>query len=265
MSFLEHLERKFGRFFIPNLTLALVFGQGVVYILSLTGTIDYTQVLLVPGLVMQGQVWRLLTFPFAPTIHFAPGYGSPVFFGLALYMFYLMGHALEVEWGEFRYNLYVAIAFLCTIAVSFLTPGALADNAYIAGSVFLAFAWLFPDFTILLAFILPIRVKWLALLTWLFYLYGMVFGAWPERFQILASILNFAIFFGPDLFWRMRRGGRRVAWQARARRDEGEVMHRCVVCGKTDRTNPEILFRYCGKCQGHPAYCDEHFPGHKHV
>ena len=42
-------------------------------------------------------------------------------------------------------------------------------------------------------------------------------------------------------------------------------MDRCIVCGKTDRTNPEMDFRYCSKCAGDQCYCPEHIQNHTHV
>ena len=42
--------------------------------------------------------------------------------------------------------------------------------------MFLAFAYLYPDFQLLLFFILPVKVKWLALLQWIGYFYVMLVG-----------------------------------------------------------------------------------------
>ena len=217
MSMLDRLERKFGRYYIPNLTIVLVFGQAVFYVLTLMNSIRRDDALLVPALVVRGEVWRLLTFVFVPAVQ------TPIFFAFALYLFYLMGTALESYWGEFRYNVYLLIGFLATVAVSFLTPDQAAGVGLLGGSVFLAFAWLNPDFELLLFFILPVRIKWLALLTWIGYGYGLLAGDWGDRFRILAAIGNFLVFFWPELVARFHRGGRQMAWRAKkssARRGE---------------------------------------------
>ena len=109
MSMLDRLERKFGRYYIPNLTIVLVFGQAVFYVLTLMNSIRRDDALLVPALVVRGEVWRLLTFVFVPAVQ------TPIFFAFALYLFYLMGTALESYWGEFRYNVYLLIGFLATV------------------------------------------------------------------------------------------------------------------------------------------------------
>lgn len=261
MSLLDKLESKFGRFYIPNLTKLLVFGQSVFFILSMLGVINLGDVVFVPALALQGQIWRLLAFPFMPPLT------DPLFFIFAMLLLYQMGTALEGTWGEFKFNLFILIGYVLTVAAAFLSPFSLATNAFIGGSIFLAFAFLYPDFELLLFFILPVKVKWLALLMWIGYALGMVSGPWSVRLGILASLGNYLIFFGPELAWRLKRGGMRTASQARssARRRGEEPMHRCVQCGRTDQTNPEMLFRYCTTCAGSPAYCEEHFKDHEHI
>lgn len=263
MSLLDKLEQKFGRIYIPNLTVLLVFGQAVFYVLALMRSINIYQMLLIPADVLHGQVWRLFSFPFVPPMNI-----HPLFFAFALMLFYQFGTALEGTWGEFRFNVFILIGYLLTVAASFVTPHLVATNAFIATSVFLAFAYLYPDFELLLFFILPVKVRWLAWLTWIGYGLGLLSGPNATRLAILASIGNFMVFFLPDLIWRARRGGRRTAWRAASRLPRGgggEPFHRCVVCGRTDQTNPEMLFRYCSACEGNLGYCEEHFANHAHV
>ena len=137
-----------------------------------------------------------------------------------------------------------------------------------AGSVFLAFAYLNPDFTLMIFFILPVKIKWLALLQWLGYAYLVVVGSWSARLLVLAATGNFLLFFAGDIVERIRTGRRRMAHQARVfagRRDEHESRHRCRICGKTDRSHPQLDFRYCSKCAGNQCYCPEHIFNHEHV
>ena len=154
MSWVEKLDRKFGRYAIPNLTLLIVCGQLTGFFLGHIKPEQLEQWELVASRLQEGELWRLVTFPMVP-----PGSGLLVLFGI--YLFYLMGTALEHTWGTFRYNVYLLIAYLCTVAVSFLAPELPMSNAYIGGSVFLAFAWLYPEFQLLLMFILPVKIKWL--------------------------------------------------------------------------------------------------------
>jgi hypothetical protein len=262
VSILDRLERHFGRFAVPNLSLFLVIGQVGVYLALLLGRVDATWFLLVPQFVLGGQWWRLATFILMP-----PPAGL-IFIAFAWYMFYLMGSALEGYWGDFRYNLFLLLGYGLTIGLAFLDPAGPVSNSFLAGSVFLAFAYLNPNFELALFLILPIRIKWLALFTWGVYLFQFVTGGWPARLQIAAAVGNFFIFFGRDIWLTARMHRRRMSNQAERAAtvvETGGVRHRCRVCGKTDLSNPELDFRYCSKCAGDQCYCPEHIFNHVHV
>lgn len=258
MSFVDRLDRKIGKYAPANLTLYLIVGQVLVFVSYLSQQIDLFDLLLVPGRVLQGEWWRLITFLFVP-----PSL-SPIFILFAWYLFYLMGTALEAHWGAFRYTLFILAGFVLTVTFSFLQPGYPATNVFIGGSVFLAFAFLYPDFIINIFFVLPIRIKWLALITWLGYGFQFIMGTWQTRLMVLASVGNFLLFFAGDLYWLLKQGGRRAVRHAQGTRDEGPY-HRCTVCGITDKTHPDMDFRYCPECQGQRGYCRDHIFDHKHV
>ena len=269
MPLLDKLERSLGRFAIPNLSIYLVVGQVFVLLTAMLGLLDPRDFLMAPSQVMQGEWWRLITFIFMPP---PAAFGASLFGYMMLafgwYMFALMGGALEGFWGEFRFNLFIFTGYVLTVAAAFLTPGSYTPNLFIAGSVFLAFAWLNPDFELLIFFILPVKIKWLALITWLFYAYNFITGAPTTRWQIAASVSNFLIFFGRDIVQTMRHRKRTMTQAARriaTANDAPEARHRCVICGKTNLTNPEMDFRYCSKCAGDQCYCPEHIFNHEHV
>lgn len=259
MEPLRRLERRLGRYAVENLTFYLVAGQGLALVLGLAtpGLLDY--MVLVPDAVLAGQWWRLASFIFTPPL------GSPIFAIFALYLLYFMGGALEAQWGAFRYNVYVLTGFLVTIAVSFVFPFTVVTNVYVTGSIFLAFAYLFPDYQILLFFVLPVKVRWLAWLTWAYYAYDFLFGDWAARLLIAAAVVNFFLFFGADLFVRLRYGQRRLQRRAREAADRVRPLHVCAVCGVTDKSDPAMEFRYCTKCEPPLAYCTEHLRNHEHV
>ena len=264
---LDFLERRLGRFAVTHATLYLIIGQVFVTLSAMLGLLDLRKFVLVPVLVTHGEPWRVLTFLFyPPPVNFGSTL-SLVFLPFAWWIFFLMGNALEHYWGAFRYNMFLLVGCVLTIAAAFVTPFSPVTNAFIGGSVFLAFAWLNPDFELALFFILPVKVKWIALLTWLFYGYQLVTGGWSTRLQVLASVGNFLLFFGREIIDTMRYRRRSMATQARriAEEKSPEPRHRCHVCGKTDLTNPEMDFRYCSKCAGDQCYCPEHIFNHEHV
>jgi hypothetical protein len=235
-------------------------GQVAIYVVHLQQPEILDNAQLIPQLVWQGEVWRLVTFLFVP-----PATAFPIFLFFFWYLFYLMGTVLEQQWGVFRYNVFLLIGYVATTAVSFLTPEAPSSNVFLQGSVFLAFAALFPDFVLNLFFILPVKVKWLALVAWIGYLFRFVFGDWQDRLLVLASVANVFLFFGRELWSRVRQGQRRMAWQAKVSQDRNKPRHRCMVCGITSVTHPKMQFRYCSKCVGQCGYCTEHVHNHEHV
>jgi hypothetical protein len=258
MRLLERLQRRFGRFALPHLTEGLIACQVLTYLFCLNQPAFLERIALVPHRVLEGEVWRLLTFLCQPPPM------NPVFALFFWYLFYLMGTALESTWGAFRYNVYLLVGWLATLSVSFVHLDAPASSEFLVGSVFLAFAYLYPDFQLLLFFILPVKVKWMALAQWIFYFFMMVFGSLATLLLVLASVGNFLLFFWHDILLRMRAGRRRMTHQADKIRRANMPRHTCTVCGVTNLSDPTMSFRYCSKCAGSPCYCEEHIRAHEH-
>ena len=270
MSLIARLEKRFGRYAAPNVTIVLIVGQVSCYLAEMFskaggqfGVLDSIQ--LVPQLVVNGEVWRVLTYVFDPPRT------NPLFAFFYWYLFYLMGTTLEATWSTFRYNLFLLIGFLASIAFTFgqyLASGApniVATNVFLYTTVFLAFARLYPDFTLHLFLILPVKIKWLALLTWITYLYMFVVGGFTTKLMIVAAVLNYLLFFGRDIWRDMKQGHRRMQHQGRVVRKPQKMVHECRICGLTSTDSPRTAFRYCSQCEGQCCYCPEHLQSHQHV
>lgn len=251
-----------SRYAIPNLTMYLVFAQALGYLLQRTKPAAIERMALIPQKVFEGEVWRLISF-----IAVAPD-TNMLFLALALYIFYLFGSGLEGHWGAPRYNLFILVGYVATVGLAFFNPLYPADNEFLAGAVFLAFAFLYPDYQIYLFFILPVRVKWLALITWALYAWTFFQGPWAARLGILAATANFFLFFGKDLVLRAKQGHRKMSGQVadiKKKSTAKEPYHKCRVCGRTDHSDPELQFRYCPECKGSPGYCMDHIFKHEHL
>jgi hypothetical protein len=264
MSLLDRLERIFGRLAVPNLTLWLVVGQVFVLSTAMFHLIDPALLTLTPSQAIDGQWWRFVTFLLIPPVS-SLSLMSLVFLAFGWYLFYLMGVALEAYWGTFRFNLFVLLGWGLTVGLGFLRPHVPITNIFLGGSVFLAFAYLNPDFEIIIFFILPVKIKWLALISWVGYAYEFAVGGWGLRLQIVAAVGNFLVFFAGDIIRTIRHGRRTMARKAERISRDDEPRHVCFVCGKTDLTNPEMDFRYCSKCAGDQCYCPDHIQNHEHV
>jgi hypothetical protein len=259
VKLLDKLERKLRPFAIPNLTPILIVAQIIGFLLVSAKPAQVEQMSLVMDRVYAGEFWRIGTFLFIPPAT------NPIFLFFSLYLFYLMGTALESRWGEFRYTLYVLIAYVATLAAAALAPMAPASSGYIGLSVYLAFAYLYPNFELMLFFILPVKIKYLALFAWISMFIGFAMGDWVTRVLIVSSVANFLLFFGKEIVWRVSDGKRRMEWQARQLKQRDKPFHNCAICGATERSHPRMDFRYCSKCAGSYEYCAEHLQTHEHV
>jgi hypothetical protein len=259
MKLLDRMQRRLGRYAVPHVTEGLIACQVLAYFLVMGQPAFYIKIALFPSLALAGEWWRLITFVCMPPM------SNALFAFFFWYMFYLMGTALEATWGTFRYNIYLLMGYLATVAVSFLQPLEPASIAFLQGSVFLAFAYLFPNFEILLFFILPVKVKWLGLIQWISYGYLLIFGDWMTRLMTLASIFNFILFFWHEIYLRMKSGRRRMVQQVAKIKTANVPRHTCSVCGVTDIIDPKMSFRYCSKCDGSLCYCANHIANHEHV
>jgi hypothetical protein len=131
--------------------------------------------------------------------------------------------------------------------------------------VFLAFARLYPDFVLMIMFVLPVKIKWLALLQWIGYGIVLLFGSWMERAMVVCSVANYLLFFGSYILADMKHGHRRMRQQAKSVKSPGRIIHKCAICGLSSDVSPQTQFRYCSKCDGEQCYCPEHLLNHEHV
>ena len=253
MNLIDSLERRFGRYAIPNLGRAIAALNALVFLLNLLNPGFINALVLDPHLVAQGQVWRLVTYIFIPET------SSPLWIIFVLLFFVMIVDGLEQAWGAFRFNLFYLIGMIGT-TVAALIFGASFSNAILNLSLLFAFARFFPDMQIWVFFILPIRIKWMAWFFGALLIWQFLLGPNALRMAILASLANYLIFFGPEIIAEARQR-RRVTDRRRKFAEtsvsEDEPLHRCVVCSRTDRSNPNLEFRV--GADGND-YCTEHLP-----
>ena len=270
MKWLDKLERKFGRYYIQNLMWKVIVLSAVVYFITfyILGDSNYINGLtLVPDLVIKGQVWRLFSFVLIPPLS-----RNLFMLIISLYFDYLAGVNLENEWGEFRFNVYFFVGMTGTIILSFIT-GTSATGTYVTTSIFLAFAKLFPDFTVLLFFIIPIKMKWLGYLSWAGIIINVgiliLGGNFMAAILSLVPLINYFLFFGfgnyKDMKLRTSSKIRKMEYDKAFKEETKPYRHKCTVCGITDTDDPNMLFRYCSKCNGTHAYCEKHIKNHEHI
>ena len=124
---------------IPNLISILIGGQILVYAVELFVNQYISFYLnLDRGALLAGQIWRVITFMFVPFSG-----GGPLSVVLGIYFTWFIGTALEKEWGDFRFNLYLLLGMLGAVLACLCTGW--ADTYCLSLSLLLAFAMLYPD------------------------------------------------------------------------------------------------------------------------
>ena len=297
---MSSFEKKFGKYAIKNLSLILIMCYACGYLMKWINPGFFTYLYLNPyEIIHHFQIWRLVTWLIVPPDSF------DFWTLLMLYFYYSIGTSLERTWGTYRYNVYIFSGILFTAVGAFILYGVssllgaqslglwmtvdgyityptMFSTYYVNMSIFLAYAATFPDYEVLLFFILPIKVKFLGIIYGAMLVYQFIVGYGTSsalfyynlgiRFVITASLLNFVVFFFTSRK-KVRRGPikmirqQAVKQQARheMKKSSGITRHKCAVCGRTDETNPELEFRFCSKCNGNYEYCQDHLFTHTHV
>ncbi|MFR4352883.1 MAG: rhomboid family intramembrane serine protease [Roseburia sp.] len=283
MNWLNKLERKIGRFAIPNLIVWLIGAYMVGFVLYQANPRIMGKLVLSPYHILSGEIWRLVTWILMPT---DSSLVSLLFMAL---LYYQLGTTLERTWGTFRFNVYIFSGMLFTVIGAFLLYGMMYlihggvsvdmlalgfgfSTSYINMSIFLAFALTYPDMQILLMFLVPIKMKWMAVVYGLLVALSFFQSGWAGRIAIVMSLLNFILFFLSTRNLKRytpHEVHRRQKFKAEMRQSRavypGGARHKCAVCGRTERDDPALEFRYCSKCEGNYEYCQDHLFTHQHM
>ena len=272
---------------IPNLMLVIAIGNLAVYVLDLIDPshMAYLYLAFSRDAILHGQVWRLISYIFTYLLDLR---GADFFLGaVSLFCYYQFGKLLENVWGTFRFNLYYFTGvLLCDIVALIFGFGCTASELNL--SLFLAIATIAPEARVLLFFIIPIKMKYMAWVYLGFTVinvlsairgYGFFSFAW---LMAIVPLANYFLFFGknvqnvlPDFLKPRRKNYRTTSANQRpnpnwassyqSRSGEKPYRHKCTVCGRTDTEYPNLEFRYCSRCSGYRCYCMDHINNHAHI
>ncbi|MCR9143518.1 MAG: hypothetical protein NXI24_14815 [bacterium] len=265
------LERTLGRFAIENLTVYLTVLIAAVstyaqFLDPSFGRLSYE------GLFVRGEFWQLFLFPFSFAAN-SPTMGGVFWLLLMIYIFWLFSSQLEAEIGTVAFNAYAFFAILMIVVGHLLGDylfGANVNPYFLDLVILAAVCYLNPNQVIMLYFFIPVKMKWLAVL--IFGVMGVFAvinisrtGSLLPLWEPLFGMAAWFAFYGPEAFRRMlRQGGRNVRKASYEAMSAGVTVHRCVVCGLTERDDPRMDFRFCVDCADH-EYCSEHLHKHEHI
>ncbi len=295
------LEKKFGKYAIKNLMMYITAAYILGWLISMMSPQFYYDWLMldVEKVFLKGQVWRLFTFIIQPISATNDGMDI-VFMLISLYLYFFIGQMLERMWGSFRFNVFyfsgILFNILAVVIIYFGSYFVLGHGysfpiglEYINLSMFLAFSVEFAEVSLLLFFLVPVKVKYIGIVYAIIHVIDIVsvlaedeaLGIY-KAIALVVAILNFLLFFFGTRKYRagrMKHLKRRFEYVSDVQKGEREARvvgtgqggktvitrHRCVVCGRTELDDPELEFRFCSKCEGNYEYCMDHLYTHVHV
>ncbi len=307
--FIAFLERKLGRYAIPRLPMIMLICYAVGYVIQMVKPEAIYLLSLNPYAILHGQIWRLFTWVLLPPntsnlfftvimLYFYYSIGTTLertwgsfYFNYYIFsgmVFTILGAFCMLGFNQLTHSpeelAYLELAYSSAFAGagisdvnwlggSFFYAGLSSyfSTYYINMSIFLAFAATYPDMQVLLMFIIPIKVKVLAIVyAVVLILEGFNMGV-MGLFVIGASLLNFVIFFlstrkgkfrTPGQIHRQRTFAKKM--QAAGEAAKRVAKHKCAICGRTSDEYPDLEFRFCSKCEGNYEFCAEHLFTHRH-
>ncbi len=276
MNFLNKMERKFGRFAVPNLTFWLIGAWVLGFIIQYTMPEAQRLLTLEPYLILQGQVWRIVSWLLIP-----PSVNI-LFLVFFLSCYYFIGTSIEQAIGTFRYNVYLIGGLLCSVLGAFILYliyylvaripvtgiGYYFSTQYVTMSLFMAFAVIYPNSEFRLYFIIPFKAKWMGIVDAVWMVFMFIVSNWAGRVAIIASVMNFLIFFFSTRNYRRispHEIRRKQVYRQQMRQAQGIAKHKCAICGRTEKDGDNLQFRFCSKCEGNFEYCQDHLFTHQHI
>lgn len=293
MNVLNKWEQKFGRLGIPGL-MRYIIGLNILGVIIgvVNPDLYYSYLSLDIYRILHGQVWRLFTFLLYPSYTTGEAWTNLIWFAVWALVYFQIGTSLEQMWGTFRFTLFYFSGVLITIIVTVITYVLLCTQAgsayamslgsilgrgvtleYLNQTLFLAFAFMFPDAQFLFYFIIPVKAKWMSILYLVVNGYEILDcflnGYYYTAALIVGALLNLGLFFllgkgrtVPKAGYQQRK--RTVQYKTQTGRQTGP-RHRCAICGRTEEDAPGLEFRYCSRCEGNYEYCSDHLFTHEHV
>ena len=105
--------------------------------------------------ILQGQVWRLITFLMLPQS------SSPIWIVFSIYFYWFIGKQTENQWGSHNLTMYFLTGAVLLIASGFATG--YTNASYLYFSLFLVYAHLNPYHSLLMFMVLRLKILTLSM------------------------------------------------------------------------------------------------------
>ncbi len=142
--------------------------------------------------VRDGQVWRLVTYQFTQA---GTGFMGTLSLFITLLLLYMMGTALEEEWGTRHFITLFLLSTLGSAAVAGIAGIPLMGTYFVYFTLLFVYAAAFPQQTFYLFGLVPIRVRVLALFSLAVLLYGVFAGGTANLAALGGAVLAYTYYY----------------------------------------------------------------------
>ena len=263
-TWLDKLEARHPNWALDGLMRYISLLMILIFILNRMGLLPYELLVLNGPAIKAGQIWRLFTFLLIPTSL------NAFFLIFELMILVMCADGIEAVMGSFKLTMYYFFGAFFLIVASLIDPMVQFNSYYLYLTLFFGYATLFPNQELLFMLIIPIKIKYLAYLSGIFVILDFISVPLFGKITIFLTVANYVIFFGipalKGIRYERAQRIRRENYEKAATPEVEAYRHKCAICGRTDVSNPELVFRYCTCSQCGPdgvAFCQEHLKEHK--
>src|SRR5688572_14914809 len=141
--------------------------------------------------VLGGEPWRLVTYQFTQA---GTGVMEALSLFITLLLLYMMGSALEEEWGTFHFVVLFLLSSLGSVGVAALFAIPLLGTYFVYFTVLFVYAAAFPLQTFYFFGVIPIRVRVLAFFSLAVLLYGVFSGGGANAAALGGAVVAYVYY-----------------------------------------------------------------------
>jgi membrane associated rhomboid family serine protease len=123
--------------------------------------------------VASGEIWRVVTYQFTQA---GTGWMEALALFVTLLLLYMMGTALEEEWGTWNFLTFFAVSTFTTAGVAAYLGIPLLSTYFVYFTLLFVYASAFPQQAFNLFGLIPVRVRFLAAFALAVLVYGVISG-----------------------------------------------------------------------------------------
>ena len=146
------------------------------------------------GAVSAGEVWRVFTYQFTQAGQGWFAFPRPLVLFFTLLLLYLMGSAVEEEWGTWNFLAFFTISTVATAIAAAALGIPLLGSYFVNFSLLFVYASTFPDQTFYLFGALPVRIRWIAYVAALILVAGVFAGGRANIAALVGCATGYAFF-----------------------------------------------------------------------